>query len=513
MSACRSPAPGCPLPLAGRAPVAFGRKGRSIVTPHRQRRQIAIVGAGFTGSMLAAHLLRSAEGPLSIQLVERAGEPGAGLAYSTPNSGHLLNVRAYNMSVFPDDPRHFLRWLWSRDDGGLVPPSGHAFVSRAVYGAYVQDVLRQARAAASPGVTLTVVKGEAVDIDTAHPAVWLRLADGTALAADHVALCLGHFPPSPPAGATAGLVDSDRFIGDPWDVAAVSRIGRDEPVLIVGTGLTMVDTVLSLQDQGHRGPVTAVSRRGLLPHVHEEVRPYKSFVCPDVLPGTVLDVLIALKADVRRAREAGYDWRSAFDALRPHHHSLWKALPLEERRRFLRHARPFWDVHRHRMAPEVAVRIRSAIADGWLTVAAGRLQALDLAPDGVDAVVAARGTGRVWTWRGGAVVNATGTECDFARIRHPLVRALIERGLARPDALRLGLDVTEEGALLDRDGAPSTRLTALGPVAKAPFWEMVAVPELRNQCAAAGRRLAAGPSQGFAAPVAGAGAELAAGPI
>ena len=476
------------------------------------KRSIAIVGAGFTGSVLAAHLLRNAEGPTTIHLIERSGTLGAGLAYSTANAAHLLNVRAYNMSAYPDDPRHFLRWLWSTEDGADgdgVPPSGHAFVSRARYGAYIQDVLREARADAPPHVSLNPVQAEAVDLVVedggagGREGVRLRLDTGATLAVDRVALCVGHFPPAPPPVPAPEVFASDRFIGDPWNAAAVAAIDPEAPVLILGTGLTMVDVVLSLEDQGHRGPIVALSRRGLLPTTHVETRPFKSFVHPQVMPRTVLDVLIALKADVRRAREDGLDWRSAFDALRPYHHQIWKTLPLEERARFLRHARPYWEVHRHRMAPEVAARIAALRANGRLAVRAGRLTDLALLPDGVRATVRARGdAGGGWTRTVGAIVNATGTDCDYGRIRHPLMQALLKRGLARPDPLRLGLDVTEEGALVGEDGTASGRLFALGPVSRAPFWEMSAVPELRSQCANAARTLAQAEPEPFPSPAA-----------
>ena len=479
-----------------------------MLTPHRNGRRIAIVGAGFTGSILAAHLLRGLDTPTTVTLIERAPAPGAGLAYSTPSSAHLLNVRAYNMSAFPDDPKHFLRWLWAHDENRLVPPSGHAFVSRADYGTYIAAVLAEAQAAAPPHVTLQVVQGEVVDAACAGDGVCLRLSNGMRFAADAVALCVGHFPPSPPPVPAPEVFESDRFIGDPWDHAAVAAIDPDAPVLILGTGLTMVDTVLTLENQGHRGRIVAVSRRGLLPHRHEETRPFKSFLCPEIMPRTVLDVLIALKADIRRAQAAGLDWRSAFDALRPYHHRIWEFLPVEERQRFLRHARPFWDVHRHRIAPEVADRIDSARQSGRLEICAGRLRSLSLTPQGIDAVIEAnprrlrglslsptaiveiRGRGLAWGVSAGALINAAGPACDYARIRHPLVRSLLDRGLARPDSLRLGLDVTEEGAVIDIHGAASDRLFAFGPVAKAPFWEMTAVPELRSQCAQAALRLA-----------------------
>lgn len=459
-------------------------------------RRIAIIGAGFTGSVLAAHLLRGAEAPTVVHLIECGGCHGTGIAYSTPNGAHLLNVRAYNMSAYPDDPRHFLRWLWSRDGDGHVPPSGHAFVSRALYGAYIQDVLAQAQNETRGQARLHLIRGEAVDLRPDGETVPIQLGDGRRLTVDTAVLCIGNFPPSPPciASATAGeAFASDRFVGDPWDLPAIARIDRDAPAVILGTGLTMADTVLTLLDQGHRGPITAVSRRGLLPLRHQETRPYKSFLHPAVMPHTVLDVLIALKADARRAEAAGFDWRSAFDALRPHHHRIWAHLPMEERRRFLRHARPFWEVHRHRLAPEVADRIDAAREGGQLRILAGRLEDAALT-DGGDTIgirVIERGGARRHNLTAAALINATGTNCDYGRIRHPLVRALLDRGLARPDPLRLGLDVTKTGAVIGVDGRAASRLFALGPVSKAPFWEMTAVPELRSQCAeAAGRLLA-----------------------
>ncbi|WP_049976386.1 FAD/NAD(P)-binding protein [Azospirillum sp. B506] len=491
----------------------FSPPGAPTSEAFNQPRQIAIIGAGFTGSLLAAHLLRGTRVPLVVHLIEYGHRPGTGLAYSTPNGAHVLNVRAYNMSAYPDDPRHFLRWLWSRADGPTpdeppgkqpMPPSGHAFASRALYGAYIQDVLAEAQAEAPAHARLNVIRGEAMDVRTeppsgSRPAVHVRLGDGRVVSADTAALCIGNFPPSPPCLASSTADEafaSDRFIGDPWDAAAIGGIDREAPVAILGTGLTMVDTVLSLLDQGHQGPITAVSRRGLLPLRHEETRPYTSFLHPEVLPSTVLDVLIALKADARRAAAAGYDWRSAFDALRPHHHRIWAHLPMEERRRFLRHARPFWEVHRHRMAPQVADRIAAARADGRLRILAGRLKDAALTAGGLALTVTERGGGAERVLSAGALINATGTNCDYTRIRHPLVRSLLDRGLARPDILRLGLDVTESGAVIAADGIPSPCLLAFGPVAKAPFWEMTAVPELRSQCADAARRILGGQADG-----------------
>ena len=476
-------------------------------TPDRSARRFIIVGAGFTGSMLAAHLLRRSATPAGITVIERVPTPGLGLAYATPNPAHLLNVPADNMSAFPDDPGHFLDWLATREGQSAPLPHRDAFVPRARYGAYVRDVLAQARAAAPPHVMFDVLHAEALGAATTGSGVQVRLSDGQTLAADAVALCVGHFPPAPPSLRAPEVYASPRFIGDPWDHAAIAGVDPQATVLVLGTALTMVDTVLSLEDQGHRGRIVAVSRRGLLPHRHGPTQPFASFLGRREMPRTVLDLMIALRDDVRRARAQGLDWRSAVDGLRAHHHRIWQALPMEERRRFLRHARPFWEVHRHRIAPEVADRIDAARRSGRLEVRAGRLRGLELTAHGIDAVidtprsrlrgldgpahgtVAAGDGGLVWRLSAGAMINAVGPACDYARIRHPLVRSLLDQGLARPDPLRLGLDVTEEGALIDARGTPSDRLFAFGPAAKAPFWEMTAVPELRGHCAQAARRL------------------------
>ncbi len=458
--------------------------------------RIAIVGGGFSGSLLAAHLLRLADSPITIQLIEAQAQPGPGLAYGTQSGAHLLNVRAQNMSAFPDDPAHFLRWLARREgcDGADAQVDGHSFVARATYGAYIRHVLAQAGAEAPPHARLETVQGNAVALTlSAAGTPHVCLADGRVVEADAVALCIGNFPPLPPrlrGEAAARALNSDRFLPNPWDNSAIAPLDPAERVVILGTGLTMVDLVLSLLDQGHRGPITALSRRGLLPHRHAETRPVAPFLHADHWPRTVLDVLIALRAAAKRAEAAGEDWRSAFDALRPHHHALWAGLPLEERRRFLRHARPFWDIHRHRMAPTVADRIAAARASGQLTLRAGRVTGLAEDADGLTITVAGRsGDGRLQADR---LINATGANSDYSRVRHPLVWSLLDQGLARPDPLRLGLDVTPGGALIGADGAPSSRILALGPVSKAPFWEMVAVPELRLQCADSARRLLAG---------------------
>ena len=235
---------------------------RDLRAPSTAIPRIAIVGAGFTGTLLAVHLLRQAQSPLTIHVYETHGWFGRGIAYSTGNPSHLLNVRVANMSALPDDPAHFLLWLWRFDysvDGLPIPPSGHAFVPRGIYGSYLEDTFIAARKAAAPGVECETIAVEVAGLRRLRDRYALSFRGAPPAAYDHVALCVGNLPPALPCEAV-GALDYPRYIADPWHEPGLAEVAPEAPVAIVGTGLTAVDVVLSLLDQGHTGPITAISR-------------------------------------------------------------------------------------------------------------------------------------------------------------------------------------------------------------------------------------------------------------
>lgn len=261
------------------------------------------------------------------------------------------------------------------------------------------------------------------------------------------------------------------YIADPWVEGALSGLDPRQPVVILGTGLTMVDVADTLIARGHAAPIVALSRRGLSPHRHDG---------PPGPPGSPprAGPLSQRLWSFRRLAED--DWRLAFDGLRPHTTALWRNLDDTQRRRFLRHLRPYWEVCRHRMAPRVAARFDAWIASGALTLAAGRLTGA---------------TREAVTWRvrgdtvkrrleGAVLVNATGPESDVAQAPGALLAQLLATGQARPDPLRLGLDVTRDGNLIDTGGRPQRGLFAIGPLTRPALWEATAVPDLRSQAAA-----------------------------
>jgi uncharacterized NAD(P)/FAD-binding protein YdhS len=443
---------------------------------------------------LAVHILRQAKTPVSLLLIEKRGAFGRGVAYSTGNPSHVLNVRVANMSAFPDDPFHFLKWLWRRDDlaapSNSIPPSGHAFVPRALYGRYLEEQLDEAIVKAAPGIVCERVAAEIVDLRAEAGGFELMLARGKRRSAGQVALCLGHFPPRLPLDESTSDLPLEKVIDNPWHAEALGRVPAEASVLVLGTGLTMVDVVLSLLDQKHSGPIIALSRRGLLPTPHAQGRTYRDFLAERPLPRRVLDTLMLIRQEIRAAAEKRYDWRSVIDALRPHIQAIWQGLDSDERRRFLRHARPYWEVHRHRVAPAAAKRLHAAIGAGKLSILAGRIRSMASRDDGLLTEYAPRRGVAIRELRSDVMINCAGPECDFTRIADPLVRSLLDQGLIRSDPLGLGVETTPYGEAIGRDGRPVPGLLALGPIARGAFWELTAVPELRSLCAVTGRRLA-----------------------
>jgi uncharacterized NAD(P)/FAD-binding protein YdhS len=244
----------------------------------------------------------------------------------------------------------------------------------------------------------------------------------------------------------------------------------------------MIDVMEFLVQQHHAGRIDVVSRRGLVPHPHEQTRSYPRFLDGNHLPRSLRALLRRIRAEIRRAASDGFDWRSVLDALRPLTRDIWQALPLDERRRFLRHLRPYWEIHRHRLAPQAAANLARLRDAGQLTVRAGRIRGVALGETSYRLQLAPRGSDKVETIEARWIINCSGPQCDYEAIPDALVRSLLGCGVARPDALALGLDISEDHALIGADGAVSENIFALGPPTKGAFWEITAVPDIRTQC-------------------------------
>lgn len=438
--------------------------------------RIGIIGFGFSGSMVATHLVRAAQAPLTLYLIDPECD-ARGVAYRTTNPDHLLNVPAHNMSAFADAPEDFVRWLSSADAATSKGKLGITrdylptdFVPRALYGAYLNSLWRATQAlAAQKKLAMKLVPSRAVAVQAGgSPAILTERGD--AIAVDCIVLAVGHegksiFP----------QISSSHLIQNPWAEDTFADAAHwPSPVLLMGTGLTAVDMVLSLRQAGYAGEILATSRHCLLPQAHAKPpSPALQF------PHAAIASLRTLRQYVRfvrhTIREQGGDWRVVVDGLRPHTQTLWQRLSPRDKQRFLTHLLPLWSTHRHRMAPEIAARIAAEMAAGTLRFfASPSLQVGE--ENGQLSITAAEATPQP----AGRILNATGLELNLARSRNPLLRQLLESGVVEvhPTALGIATDPHHRAW-----GGLHPQLFALGSLLTGQLLESTAVPELRVQAA------------------------------
>jgi uncharacterized NAD(P)/FAD-binding protein YdhS len=455
--------------------------------------EIAIVGAGFSGTLVAVHLLRQTERPVTVHLIERDPSHFArGVAYGTGAGCHLLNVPAGNMSAFPNRLDHFLRWAEARAERLFDPPwvtavGAKTFLPRRAYGDYLSELLDEAEQEAGGRALLLRRIDKASGLELHTEGVDIRLASGDRVRADKAVLALGNFPPGNPPLADPSFYESRRYHRNPWREGVLDALLQTDACLLVGSGLTMVDWVVSLSEAGYRGTIHVLSRRGLWPEAHRLGQ-----AADFTLAGESPSVRGWLRAVRRRIADDGGDWRPVVDALRPSTQALWSGLSAVEQRRFLRHLRPFWEVHRHRLAPPVAERLHALAEAGRLVRHTGRILACGDSGGGVEVRYRPRRSAGEETFQVGAVVNCSGSDSNYRRLESAFVRDLLRQGLIGPDPLALGLNVAADGALVDARGQASDRLYTLGPSRKGQLWETTAVPELRGQAAALAALLVAG---------------------
>jgi uncharacterized NAD(P)/FAD-binding protein YdhS len=469
---------------------------RSLDQPGGREPLVAIIGGGASGTLAATHLLRDAASrryPLRIALIDRLGRHGLGQAYSTTHPDHLLNAPASQMSALADDPGHLVRWA------GADP---QAFLQRRRYGCYLRDTLDQAERQARPVGTLDRLTADVLAIRQGGQNRRLRvLLPGGRLDADFVILATGNQPPALPPGVPAA---SGRVITDPWAPGALDAVRDGSPVVVIGTGLTMLDVAIAVASGDQGGRVHAVSRHGLLPraHVPEPTAPDRIWL-PVLANATGTVRLQELMWQVRSAIAARPgDWRDVVDAVRPAVPGLWQRMPAADRRLFVRHVARYWEVHRHRMAPAIAQRITELRCTGRLTVLPGAITGVtehagllrvQVAGSPATAAVGSTGSSLASTeLRAGWLVNATGPAGRVGNTADPLLRDLFAAGLARPDPLALGIDASTDGAVLTARGAESGTMFTLGPPLRGLWYETTAIPEIREQAAALADRLTSG---------------------
>ncbi|MGY2288528.1 FAD/NAD(P)-binding protein [Pseudomonas sp. SDO528_S397] len=454
---------------------------------------VLIIGGGLSGTMLAVQLLRLA-GPRKILVIEPRAELGRGEAYSAVELGHTLNGNAARMSVDPDNANDLTQWLtdyiaaggWPQSAEQPVPVS-ELFPPRGIFGLYAQQRLAEARASSQS--TVEHVRAEVVDLQVEPASALLTLSDGQQLRGTFAVLATGMFPAArTPQTESSGL---NAAAVDPWDVHAMTQLDPHATVLIIGSGLTMVDAVVSLEQAGHRGPIQVFSRHGLLPHVRRQPPAWVDFLADDLSLRSPLQLLRELRRQCRLALAQGIDWQAPLDTVRVHIGRLWSQASEREKRQFVRHVRPWWESHHHRSPPLSAELVARLHGEGRLRIQAASFKGLVPAGDGkVTIGLRPRGQQAVTQVSGAALINSSGIEYDWRRVARPLPQQLLARGLIQPGPLALGIAAHPSGAVLDAQGAVSSRLFAMGPPLRGVWWESTAVTDVALQAKALATQLA-----------------------
>ena len=440
---------------------------------------VAIIGGGFSGAATAYHLARMTAGDVAILLFEPREAIGAGLAYSTDDPEHRINVPASRMTLDPAEKDQFVAWLEHTNalagDLSATLSDGRCFPSRKLFGQYVAAMLQpliyteQIRHVRS-SVTAVVPSGEGWRIEA---------GDGTVHRADVVVIATSHPPPTPPAVLAKSLAGVPGFITDPWAPGGLDSIAEADRVLIVGTGLTMADVLATLKSRGHSGNVRAISRRGQRSRGHsvQPVEPFGDFAMKPAR--TARSLLLRVRSAVDDAARQGLPWQGLFDRLRTQGPEIWAALPLVERRRVVRHLRPFWDTHRFRIAPQTEAVLERSLHEGRLRIDAASLMGADRSASGLVVQLRLR-NGLIEHERFDAIIVTTGPGHGDVVRSQPFLSDLRENGLLGDDPTGLGLPVDDKSRLIGMAG-PHPRIFVAGPLARGTFGELMGLPEVAEQ--------------------------------
>ncbi|MCL6706278.1 FAD/NAD(P)-binding protein [Pseudomonas sp. R2.Fl] len=452
---------------------------------------VAVIGGGFSGAALAIHLRRRYGGrsPLRIVVFEPRERLGLGLAYGTREPAHRINVPAGKMTLYPDRPESFLEFVErhgiAAKDPDCIGRDGLPYPRRSDFGAYVAQEAEPYLASGEIEHRWTAV----VSVERAGSRWRVIGDDGSTTVADVVALAVSHPSPALP-GALSRLAGHPKLIGDVTAPDALDGIGVEDRVLILGNGLTSADVVASLAEKGHRGPILSISRRGLRSRGHPKAPqdPYGDFASPPSVRAS--DLLRRIRAALKEAAGQGLSWHAVLDAVRAQGQSIWQALPVEERRRIARLARPYWDVHRFRIAPQVEDVLDEAVAAGRLSIKAASLLKASAVDDGFD--VALRERGRVEEVRTvvDAIVVTTGPAHGGILISQPFLRKLQAEGLLTACRTGLGIACDLRAVATGGNSQPVEGLYIVGPLARGTFGELMGLPQVTEHAVFVADRIA-----------------------
>ncbi|MFT3731800.1 MAG: FAD/NAD(P)-binding protein [Hyphomicrobium sp.] len=441
-----------------------------------ERSTVAIIGGGFSGAAVAYHLAAH-KNFARIVIFEPRPLLGAGLAYGSEDPQHRTNVPAAKMSLLPDKETHFLDWIDRTNALANDPDSfaedGFSYPRRSIFGRYVHDQIAPFLASGA----IEHIQSRVRSIQRSNNG-WVIRAEHGSVQADFAVIATTHPEPRVPDALSGVLSDDPRIITDATTTGALGDLRPDDKILIVGTGLTMADIVASLDARGHYGKITAISRHGLRSKGHAPLPlvPYGNFTDP--LPQSAIDLLRRTRRTIADAEANGLSWHAVIDAVRAQAKSFWPALSLAERRRIALRLRPYWDVHRFRIAPQLESIIRRRVEAGALQFMAAAIENLSSRDGRLDVLLRLSRSDRRLARVVDSVILATGPDHGRVLASQQFLTELKAQGYVRPDPLHLGIDCDRQGRALDSDGKAVDRLWIAGPLARASVGELMGLPQV-----------------------------------
>jgi uncharacterized NAD(P)/FAD-binding protein YdhS len=447
-------------------------------------RTVAIIGGGFSGTVTAINLVRLSRQPLQVVVINGGYPLGRGVAYSTRQPEHLLNVVARNMSALADQPGHFVEWLRTRHEYADMPEAKlrEQFIPRRIYGDYLQSVLFwHAKAADSKALGgVESIAGEAVDIALSGSSAVVTIEGNRQIKADKIVLATGNNAPVE-LFVDPSCAGHDGFVDNPWKTWEYQKQNHGDNGILVGAGLTMIDAFLTLKEGGWKGKIQAISRNGIVPLSHFKGIEYPNFPPEEIVTYHLDQIVTLLERHCAQLRKDGNNPAIVIDKLRPYTQRIWDHLSIEEKREFNRKYRTIWGAYRHRIAESIHRQLTDAIESAKLEIIKGKITSIGVEDQRLVVRYDDAGSGQSRTLAGSLAVNCTGPRESYSRDRSLLFTNLFGHGFVQADALDMGLKIAKDFAIIDREGLRSACLYAMGPLLKGSLWETTAVPELRIQ--------------------------------
>jgi uncharacterized NAD(P)/FAD-binding protein YdhS len=447
------------------------------------QKRIGIIGGGFTGTMLVRHLVEQKKKFLSVFIYNSNADFARGTAYNPKSSRLLLNVVAGKMSAFPDKPTHFVDWclkngIGSENAQDLLVGS---FLPRSQYGNYLNDIWKETQEIAKKnGHQLNLISNKVRKIDKDDSNYRIHSETGEDIV-NYLILATGNELPGNPQIKNVDFFKSNFYQQNPWRID-FSKIKRDEPILILGNGLTMVDTVMELRENGFQQKIVSVSPNGfnILPHRNFNFQ-YNGPIKDLKEDKSLLELLSLFKSELKKLNEFGISAEPLIDALRPNTQKIWQALTVDEKRIFMSHLRHHWGVARHRIPFLSYDYIQKERIANRLEILAGKVLDLELNENGVLAKIYDKKQRIDLTCQFTQVINCTGPETKIEKSGNNLLLQLKQGGFIVQDDLQLGIEVNDSFQIINSQNQVDEKMFAIGGLLKGKLWESTAINELRLQ--------------------------------